>query len=113
MNHTDNDEVRWSDLAWHTYQRMPSDVQVGINQTIKGMFDRYAPVCRQRPAEIVSVGTVSHTHVPDWGMWLRFETEYYEANDKACLYIESVEELTHEEFEESVAAARAKSDRLL
>ncbi|WP_041259701.1 hypothetical protein [Fibrella aestuarina] len=112
MNHTDNDEIRWSDPAWLTYQRMPPDVQVGIDQTIESMFDRYAPVYRQRPVDIVSVGTVSHMHVPDWGMWLRFETEYYEDKDKAYLCIESVDELTLKEFEESVAATRAKSDRI-
>ncbi|GAB3562757.1 hypothetical protein GCM10027578_05440 [Spirosoma luteolum] len=60
----------------------------------------------------MSVGTVSHLQVPDWNIWLRFETEYKEQAGKPILFIEALEELSRTECEASVETARANPDRI-
>lgn len=104
--------INWSDSARYTYDRMPPDVQSGVDKALMDMVERYGPVYHKRPPDMVSVGTVSHVQVPDWGMWLRFETEYAEDEHGPWLYIEIMDELTKAECESSVAAARINPNRV-
>ena len=58
------------------------------------------------------MGTVSHMQVPDWGMWLRMGTDYNEYDGESVLLIHELEELTRQEFEQSVGEAQIMPDRI-
>jgi hypothetical protein len=50
--------------------------------------------------------------VPGWSMWLRLETEYHEDEVGPILFIHRFDELSGNEFEQSLLAAKSMPSRI-
>ena len=108
----ENLDTEWSDEARLTFNRLPTDVQAGLIKQLPQLVKKYADLYRRRPAESVSVGTISHMQVPGWSMWLRLDTEYHEDEVGPVFFIYELEELTTKEFEQSISAAKSMPGRI-
>lgn len=110
---TNEPHLVWSPAAKLTFERMPTDVQQGLLEEFPRMTLRYRPLYHtNRPADINSVGTVSHIQVPARNIWLRIDTGYLEDEGEPVLFINELDELSGQEVAASVAAARANPDRI-
>lgn len=106
-------EVVWSSQARLTFERMPPDVQKGLLEEFSRMALRYKPLYDDnRPADIDSVGTVSHMQVPGWNIWLRIDTGYLEDEGEPVLFVNELDELSKAEVEDSIAKAHANPDKI-
>lgn len=111
MNEPDFD-TEWADAARLTFNRLSVDVQATFLKQLPQLVAKYAELYQKKPLESVSVGTVSHMQVPDWGFWLRMDTDYTEDDQGPILYINELEELTKSEFEASISKAHQLPGRL-
>lgn len=102
-------DTKWSDPAWLTFERLPPDVQVAFLKQLPQLVSKYADLYRRKPAESVCVGTISHMQIPDWGMYLRMDTDYTEDEQGPVLFINELEEITKAELAASLAAAHRKT----
>ncbi|MBO0931900.1 hypothetical protein [Fibrella aquatilis] len=105
-------ELLWSDEARLTFNRLPIDVQAAFLKQLPQLITKYAQLYKDRTDPEQVVGTVSHMQVPDWGMWLRMGTDYNEYDDEPVLLIYELEELTSQEFEQSVREAQIMPGRI-
>ncbi len=105
-------DTEWSDEARLTFNRLPVEVQADLIRQLPQLVTKYADLYQRRPAESVSVGTISHMQVPGWSMWLRLDTEYHEDEVGPVLFIHEFEELTGKEFEQSLSAAKTRPGRI-
>ncbi|RYF66688.1 MAG: hypothetical protein EOO39_22580 [Cytophagaceae bacterium] len=101
----------WADEAQLTFNRLPDDVQTSLLSQLPQLVTNYARLYPRRPADSVSVSTISHLRVPDWGMWLRLKTEYHESELGPLLLAYEFDELSRKEFDESLATTRAQRRR--
>ena len=105
-------DTKWSDQAWLTFDRLPANVQAGFKDQLPQLVSNYANLYSKRPVEHQVVGTVSHMQVPDWGMWLRMDSDYVEDETGPVLYINELEELSKMEAERSLAQAHQLPGRI-
>ncbi|MGM9508830.1 hypothetical protein ACS5NO_13930 [Larkinella sp. GY13] len=105
-------DVKWSDEAWLTFQRLPADVQADLRSQLPQLTTKYKPLYINRPTSAQVVGTVSHFHAPDWTIWLRMDSDYAEIDDRPTLFVNQLDELSAQEFEQSVAAAKTMPGRM-
>lgn len=101
----------WADKAQLTFNRLPVDVQTCLLSQLPHLATNYARLYSHRPAGSVSVSTISHLRVPDWGMWLRLKTEYHESELGPILLAYEFDELSRKEFEESLSTTRGQRRR--
>ncbi|SFE88334.1 hypothetical protein [Spirosoma endophyticum] len=108
-------DTEWAAEARLTFGRLPIEVQAKvqadlINQ-IPQLVKKYADLHQRRPAEHVSVGAISHLQVPDWRVWLRLDTEYFEDEIGPVLFIYELNELTGKEFVQSQTVTKSRLGR--
>ncbi|CCH57612.1 hypothetical protein BN8_p06808 (plasmid) [Fibrisoma limi BUZ 3] len=96
-------DTEWATGARLTFDRLPVDVQAGFLKQLPALVAKYAIIYEQKPADSVSVGTISHMQVPEWSMWLRMDTDYTIDEAGPILYINELEELTQAEVNASIA----------
>ena len=105
-------DTEWADAARLTFNRLSVDVQAAFLKHLPQLVAKYAELYQRKPPESVCVGTVSHMQVPDWGLWLRMDTDYTEDEQGPVLFINELEELTKAELEASVRVAHQLPGRL-
>lgn len=97
--------MEWFDGARLTYQRMPADVQVALDERIQKLFKIYPPLYQNKPG---GMDTTAHVQVPAWGCWLVMETENYLEDGISTICVVRLDELAKREFEQSIVQTRAK-----
>lgn len=107
-----NLETHWSDEARLTFDRLPVEAQAALIKQFPAFVAKYAELWANRPVGTPAVGSVSHMQLPDWTIWLRMDIDYEEDERGATLFINELTELTYNELEQSVAAARQIPGRI-
>ena len=105
-------DTEWADEARLTFDRLPVDVQASFIHQLPQLVSNYANLYHRRPAKHQVVGTVSHLQIPDWGLWLRMDSEYVEDEEGPILFINELEELSKIEAERSLAQAHQLPGRI-
>ncbi|GAB3280897.1 hypothetical protein GCM10027347_56310 [Larkinella harenae] len=105
-------DVRWAEEAQLTFEGLPIEAQDALTEQFPSLASQYADLWARRPTGIPAVGSVSHMKIPEWNIWLRMDVDYAEDEIGAIFFVNELTELTAQELEMSVAAARQRPGQI-